>query len=532
MSEKQSLKLNRKQLYDEIWEETASGVAKKYNVPYPDLLKHCKEAYIPIPSSGYWTKLRFGKPVSQTELPDSELDEVELPVKTEHVYKIKQEVPSMSDKTDPDTQEELTDDNASDIDQAEHQTIDGKNVYDRDQLYREVWEQPVVKVAEKYSVSDVAIHKVCKSLDIPVPPRGYWAKLRAGQKVKKTPLPPSDGRRGKIGARPKKEAENTIIVKGSLDFLSESERQALLQAAQQIQVPDENGTLHKKIRAYKSVVREWNKNDTKHPDAQRDFNSYSYKNQPPFLAGIISTESLERVYRFLDTLYRQIEKLGGSVNDDLSLQIRNERVDFKMIESQNRVKHVITRQEAKEMMLYEDAKRHHRYASEPKIGKFDFVFNGKIRVVSQQHRIFRDTSNAKIETKLGDILIALFEKSEVVRIDREAREEAARKRAEEERRREERRERRNNEIERTMALTNEAKDYAVACQIRNYVSAVEAGTQELDEKTQEWVDWARGKADWYDPTIARDDELLGQREHGKNDEQKSLEDAKRYWWFR
>ncbi|WP_242974415.1 hypothetical protein [Lacrimispora amygdalina] len=42
------------------------GVSKKYNAPYSHLLKLCKEVDIPIPPSGYWTKLNFGKSVTQT----------------------------------------------------------------------------------------------------------------------------------------------------------------------------------------------------------------------------------------------------------------------------------------------------------------------------------------------------------------------------------------------------------------------------------------------------------------------------------
>ena len=64
------------------------------------------------------------------------------------------------------------------------------NVYHRETLYQEVWAMPVTEVAKRYKVSDAAIHKVCKSLDIPTPPQGYWAKLRAGKPVKKLPLPP------------------------------------------------------------------------------------------------------------------------------------------------------------------------------------------------------------------------------------------------------------------------------------------------------------------------------------------------------
>jgi len=40
-------------------------------------------------------------------------------------------------------------------------------------------------------VSDVALAKTCRKLAIPLPGRGYWARLRAGQKLKRTPLPSS-----------------------------------------------------------------------------------------------------------------------------------------------------------------------------------------------------------------------------------------------------------------------------------------------------------------------------------------------------
>jgi len=64
--------------------------------------------------------------------------------------------------------------------------VNGKyNIYNREKLYEEVWAKPVVDVAVQYGVSDVVIHKNCKSLNVPVPPRGYWSKIRAGVKPKK-----------------------------------------------------------------------------------------------------------------------------------------------------------------------------------------------------------------------------------------------------------------------------------------------------------------------------------------------------------
>jgi hypothetical protein len=62
--------------------------------------------------------------------------------------------------------------------------------YDREELYRKVWERPVLKVAEEYGVSAVALGKTCRKLSVPVPGRGYWAKVAHGHKgAKKLPLP-------------------------------------------------------------------------------------------------------------------------------------------------------------------------------------------------------------------------------------------------------------------------------------------------------------------------------------------------------
>ena len=59
----------------------------------------------------------------------------------------------------------------------------------RETLYAEVWETPMLTLAPKYGVSAVFLRRVCVSLDIPCPPRGYWAKRQAGRRPKIPPLP-------------------------------------------------------------------------------------------------------------------------------------------------------------------------------------------------------------------------------------------------------------------------------------------------------------------------------------------------------
>lgn len=63
-----------------------------------------------------------------------------------------------------------------------------KTTFERQKLFDEVWTTPVTKLAQAYGLSDVGLRKICVSLDVPLPPRGYWAKLAAGKKVPKPPL--------------------------------------------------------------------------------------------------------------------------------------------------------------------------------------------------------------------------------------------------------------------------------------------------------------------------------------------------------
>jgi hypothetical protein len=62
-------------------------------------------------------------------------------------------------------------------------------VYRREVLYEEVWREPVTKVAKRYSISGVALGKICRDLDVPVPGRGYWARHAFGKAPPRPPLP-------------------------------------------------------------------------------------------------------------------------------------------------------------------------------------------------------------------------------------------------------------------------------------------------------------------------------------------------------
>jgi hypothetical protein len=59
----------------------------------------------------------------------------------------------------------------------------------RDNLYEEVWSEPMTKVAARFNVSSNYLARVCHALNVPFPHRGYWAKRQFGNAPTRPPIP-------------------------------------------------------------------------------------------------------------------------------------------------------------------------------------------------------------------------------------------------------------------------------------------------------------------------------------------------------
>ena len=46
----------------------------------------------------------------------------------------------------------------------------------REELYALVWATPMSRLAIQYGLSGNGLAKICRRLDVPYPPRGYWAR--------------------------------------------------------------------------------------------------------------------------------------------------------------------------------------------------------------------------------------------------------------------------------------------------------------------------------------------------------------------
>src|SRR5262245_7984258 len=64
-----TIRYERKKLYEEVWNNAVTKVAKAYGVSDVALRKVCKKLAVPLPPLGYWAKLAAGKKLPTPPLP-------------------------------------------------------------------------------------------------------------------------------------------------------------------------------------------------------------------------------------------------------------------------------------------------------------------------------------------------------------------------------------------------------------------------------------------------------------------------------
>jgi hypothetical protein len=65
-----TIRYERAKLYEEVWKEAVTTVAKRYGVSDVALRKICRKLAVPLPPLGYWAKLAAGKKLPTPPLPE------------------------------------------------------------------------------------------------------------------------------------------------------------------------------------------------------------------------------------------------------------------------------------------------------------------------------------------------------------------------------------------------------------------------------------------------------------------------------
>lgn len=376
---------------------------------------------------------------------------------------------------------------------------------DREALYEEVWSDPVIVVAARYGLSDVGLAKICKRLQIPLPRRGYWAKLKAGRKTAKAPLP-------KLDPTAASRVNLLLPSEGEIQTKRATKEKAVVsrQLAGNIQVPSELVSPHPLVKAASQRLK------------KRDgwTSEKGLRSAPGEVLNIEVTKgALDRALLIADTLIKVLARQGISTSVDAEskttlIDVHDTLVNFAITEHISRTTHEVSPAEKRARDRYWNSSLLGRPALEyPSIPQYDYHPTGILTITIGRwpSRSWKDTDRTRLESRLGQVVAGLVSLAEEIRLRKE--EEA--RREEQSRREEERYEYLKARFEREDAdfksLEAMAAYWERATKLRTYINAVECQALQNGGVTEDvvaWVAWARAKADWLDPFIDVCDPIL------------------------
>lgn len=342
----------------------------------------------------------------------------------------------------------------------------------RGELYKEVWEQPLLKLAPKYCISAVALGKVCRRLRLPVPGRGYWAKLAAGKPAKRLPL------REFKDAPNVRRLKTTLTPKPAMDSTDPELAQIAAVESKPITSRTER---HEFVKLSEGRLRK--ARTDKHGIIEPPTDKTCVRIQ-------VSKELLDRALVLMSTILFALEENGFQANvsgSATSVRIFGQDVKFSIVE-ELRIKEHRTEQgynRPKTVNIYERSGNLAFHIDEDEKG---------------YRRRWADGKGQRVEDLLPQCLGGLMM---IARAKRIWFEELERRRAEREKESKAREEfvRMMQQLEKWLEGWNKAK------QIREFVAALEKDctakgvATAADSPKGKWITWALQQADRFDPLV-------------------------------
>lgn len=187
--------------------------------------------------------------------------------------------------------------------------VNKKIILKREELYERIWQTPMIKIAEEYSISGNGLKKICGKLKIPVPPVGYWQKLAYGYNVKKPPLP-------EIDENELEKYELSTIKKP--DFPLDEKYRILIEAESN---PNNKIKVKKQLSRYHPLIS-LTRNALKGEKPDSDGLLRSIRSE--ILAIAVSPKNFNRAIRIFNTLLLELEKRKFQIRIEMNYLERNE----------------------------------------------------------------------------------------------------------------------------------------------------------------------------------------------------------------
>jgi hypothetical protein len=376
----------------------------------------------------------------------------------------------------------------------------------REELYDLVWAEPIMKLARQYGLSDRGLAKICDRMGIPVPGRGYWAKVQSGKSPPQPKLPKiKAGQQSRVVLSKHEKHHEEGQEYDAVTALVESETLP----ENQITVPEELTDPHPVVLKTAKSLRGASANDhgLVKPRARRCLDVH------------IGKQSIERASRILDALVRAMEERDIALVFDeeegqsARLVVDGEMIGFSLEEKVRRERYQPTGAEQKK--LEKDSWYRYQLPDDKFFPSGDLSLKLHIGYWGRGCRAtWSDGKKQRVEGCLNKFIAATHKAATAKKTDRIERERQKREWAEQERRREILRRQIEREQGRLDTLNEQARAWQEAQQLRVYVQAVRnagfyaqrsiTGGQDIDE----WCAWALEQASRLDPTMTSPPSIL------------------------
>jgi len=383
----------------------------------------------------------------------------------------------------------------------------------REDLYELVWSKPMVELAKDLGMSDVALAKRCRRLGVPVPGRGYWARVAAGQEPHRPKLAERQDRVEDYRALGFPPVVEPPPAPPKADAPPQGDEMALRIASATISLVANLGQACAPIQRLAHRERVIRAGDIRW--------ACKADRQGPVPIVSVSDALTERALLVADALIRAAADLGWPFEaikpnrtepwrapvvtpDPLppgAITVAGEPITFRIEEPNRRIDHVLSA---------EDQKRKNRgeYVYGP---RWDYVHSGSLCLQIHEGtsryggRTWRDGRLKRLEDQIPAILQALYDMSLKIKTQRAKHERQEREYQEQERLRQERHARRNAELTLIHELERQAGAWQSAGLLRRYLRAarralgerhisIQRGTEAVD-----FLEWAQGYIAQLDP---------------------------------
>lgn len=358
--------------------------------------------------------------------------------------------------------------------------------FTRQELYDLVWSQPMSEINKKYKNTDGGVRQICRKLEIPLPNAGYFALAQYGKTVMRRPLEDFSGEQTVLielreGMVEGKENEEIVNQMTHAFFLREIEgdKRLNLMVLERLTNPD------KLIVSVKDDLQKKEIRDTHEGIIYSSGSELDIRVNP---------KNTGRALRFMDTLIKALRTRGHDIH------IKAGKTYVFIYEEE----YVIWFREKLKKIIVKGPNWDHTEKRASGILTF------RIDEYSYYSKEWSD-GKQPIESRLSSILASL-ELMAKKRHDEQIEWEIKRQiQKEKDRIAKEIQDRKEKELIDFKDLFKNAIRHDKAEIIRKYAVQMEKFAGERNELTEELkakIAWTMKKADWYDPFIEAEDELL------------------------